>query len=200
MSRRRRSSTVPWVFIAVLSAALAVALVILCRIYPEYRRLRAEGTTLPQVTASPDSDAVSEPIIAQLYFARMVEGQQRMVAVPRELPTEPSPARAALEELIRGEVPRDCDRPLPPGTRVLTCEVAKGVATANFSEELVSGFRGGSENEQVKVYAIVNTLTSLSGIEGAQILVEGRRPEVLGGHYDLSEPLAFDNELVVPYL
>lgn len=200
MSRRRRNSAVPWVLIAVLSAALAVAIVVLCRIYPEYRRLRAEGTPPPPVTAPPDSGTVSEPIIAQLYFARVTEGQQRMVAVPHELPAEPSPARAALEELIRGEVPRDCDRPLPPGTRVLTCEVADGVATANFSEELISGFRGGSENEQVKIYSIVNTLTSLSGIEEVQILVEGRRPEVIGGHYDLSEPLAFDDELVVPYL
>ena len=200
MSRRRRSSAVPWIFIAVLSVALGVAIVVLCRIYPEYRRLRAEGTTPPQVTAPPDSGAVSEPIIAHLYFARMTEGQPRLVAVPRELPAEPSAAQAALEELIRGEVPRDCDRPLPPGTRVLTCEVANGVAMANFSEELVSGFRGGSENEQVKLYAIVNTLTSLSGIEEVQILVEGRCPEVIGGHYDLSERLAFDNELVVPYL
>ena len=200
MRRRRRRSAVPWVFIVFLSAALAVAIVVLWRIYPEYRRLSAEGTTPPQVTAPPDSSTVAEPIIAHLYVARMTEGRQRMVAVPRELPAEPSPARAALEELIRGEVPRDCDRPLPPGTRVLTCEVANGVATVNFSEELVSGFRGGSENEQVKIYAIVNTLTSLSGIEEVQILVEGRRPEVIGGHYDLSDPLTFDNELVAPYL
>lgn len=122
-----------------------------------------------------------------------------MVAIPRELPTGLGVARSTLEELLRGEVPRGCDRPLPPGTEVLGIAIVDGTATVDFSEELRTGFRGGSDNEQLTVYSIVNTLTSLPTIERVQILVEGSTISTLGGHHDISGPLVFDDELVVPH-
>ena len=100
---------------------------------------------------------------------------------------------------MRGEVPRGCDRPLPPGTSVLSICVEDGLATVDFSEELVTNFRGGSDNEGVLVFSIVNTLTSFPTIERVQILVAGETVNEIGGHLYLGEPLAFDDELVVPY-
>ena len=203
MSRRRRGSRAPWVIIIVLVAALAAAGTILYRIYPEYQRLRARETTPGSEAGDPGhatgSKEVPKPLVARLYFARIVEGQQRMVAISRELPAGLPPAQAGLEELLRGEVPRGCDRPLPRGTKLHSVRVADGVALADFSKQLASGFRGGSDNEGVTIYAIVNTLTSLPGINGAQILIEGEPIQEIGGHLYLGEPLAFDDELVVPY-
>ncbi len=87
-------------------------------------------------------------------------------------------------------------RPLPEGARLLGVKTEDGIATADFSEELVSRFPGGSSNEAATVYSIVNTLTSLPGVEKVQILVEGEVVETIGGHLDVSSPLAFDGELL----
>lgn len=203
MGRRRRSSCAPWIIAVLLAAALAAAGVVLWRIYPEYQRLRTMQTgpwaDAGEIPASRAGRAGDTPLVAHLYFARIVERKQRMVAITRELPSGLPPAEAALEELLRGEVPRGCDRPLPSGTELLGVSVSDGVATANFSEELRSGFRGGSDNEGVTVYAIVNTLTKLPGIEKAQILIEGQRMNEIGGHLYVGEPLRYDGELVVPH-
>lgn len=132
----------------------------------------------------------------QLHFRRLTESGERLVAVTRALPGE-VPAQAALQELISGEVPLKCERPLPQGTQLLAVRVEKGVATADFSQELQSSFQGGSDNEGVVVYAIVNTLNSLPTVERTQILVAGRKLDTLGGHIEIGEPLASNQELVI---
>jgi len=195
MSQGRRGSRAPVVVIVILGAAVLLLGAILWRVYPEYQRLRTETA----VTQTPDTEPAAEPVLAWLYFARIVEGKQRMVAISRELPPGVGIARTSLEELIRGEVPRGCDRPLPPGTSVLGIRVAAKTATVDFSEELITNFRGGSDNEGVMVYSIVNTLTSLPTIDKVQILVAGKTVNEIGGHLHLGDPLAFDDELVVPY-
>jgi spore germination protein GerM len=187
----------------VLAAALAAAATILYRIYPEYQRLRAaQPNTRPDaldIMPPTTSRPLPNPLVAHLYFTRIVEGKQRMVAITRELPAGLPPAEAALEELIRGEVPRGCDRPLPRGTELLGVRVSDGLAAADFSEELRSGFRGGSDNEGVTVYSIVNTLTALPGIDKVQILIEGQQVTEIGGHLYVGEPLTYDDELVAPH-
>jgi germination protein M len=199
MSRRRRASRVSCVVILLLTGAVLVLGAVLWRIYPEYQRLRREQSAAPTPPPSPAAQPHPRPVVARLYFARITEGQQRLVAISRELPNGLTPARAAVEELLRGEVPRGCDRPLPQGTALRGIHIADGVATVDFSRQLDEEFRGGSDNEGVTVYAVVNTLDSLPGIDKVRILVEGKAIDTIGGHLDISGPLAFDGELVVPY-
>ena len=185
--------------VAVLSAAL-------WRIYPEYQRLKKPGTrgqglgTRGRPVPSPQPLTPAPEATATLYFARLVGGEQRLVAVRRELPPGLGVARASLTELLEGEVPTGCERPLPAGAKLRGLTVAGGLATVDFSRELVTGFRGGSDNEGVTVYAIVDTLTSLPTVERVRLLVEGKPVSTIGGHLDLSTPLKFDGELVVPAL
>jgi spore germination protein GerM len=125
-----------------------------------------------------------------------VNGKERLYPVSRGVSAE-SPARAALEELISGELPAGCTRPLPAGTTLRGIRADNGLVTADFSPELASNFQGGSDNEGVAVYAIVNTLTSLPGVKQVQILVDGKPIDSIGGHLDVSGPLGADGELVV---
>ncbi len=46
--------------------------------------------------------------------------------------------------------------------------------------------------ESLTVYAIVNTLTEIAGIERVQILIENERSDTLTGHINLTEPLQRD--------
>jgi len=199
---RRRPSRLPSVLIFLLVAVVAVLGLALWKIYPEYRilREREHRRSMQPPPAASEGAPETRPVVAQLYFARVVDGKLRMVAIARELPPGLGVARSSLEELLRGEVPRGCDRPLPPGTRLLDIAVGDGLATVDFSRELQAEFRGGSDNEQVTVYSIVNTLTSLPTIDRVQVLVEGRPINTLGGHQDISGPLTFDRELVVPHV
>ncbi|MGB9876987.1 MAG: GerMN domain-containing protein [bacterium] len=86
--------------------------------------------------------------------------------------------------------------PLPPGTKLLSAEVKGDTAFLNFSKELKENFSGGSTNEMLVVYGIVNTACSIDGIKRVQILIEGRKIESLGGHLEIIEPLEPDKELV----
>lgn len=203
MSRRRKASRGSRFAIAALAVIVIALGALLWRIWPEYQRLRkAQGKGGRAAVTQGNGDrneAGSRPVVADLYFARVVDGKQRMVAITRELPPGLGVARACLEELLRGEVPRGCDRPLPPGTELRGITLDGGVATVDFSEQLQSGFRGGSDNEGVVIYSIVNTLTSLPTIERVQILVEGQHINTIGGHLDISGPLEFDGELVAPH-
>jgi len=203
VSKRQNRSRFSYIVLVLLAAITVVLAAILIHIYPEYRDLKKRDRDMvkdERPAVEPESaTTLRRPVVAKLYFARIVEGKQRMVAINRELPPGLGVAQSALEELIRGEVPRGCDRPLPPGTTVLSIRVENGVATVDFSQQLRAGFRGGSDNEQLTIYSVVNTLASLPTIDQVQILIGGEAVNTLGGHHDISGPLSFDPELVVPH-
>jgi len=67
-----------------------------------------------------------------------------------------------------------------------------GNAYADFSEEFMSGATGGSADEILTVYAVVNSLTeNIPDIRRVGILVAGRERATFG-HLDLSRPLPPD--------
>jgi hypothetical protein len=169
-----------------LAVAVLVLTGLLWRVHAQYRQLRERQADLVQASHTDRPQRIPEPVVARLYFAHIVDGEQRLLAISRELPPGLPTDRASLEELIRGEVPRGCDRPLSPGTSVLSIMVTDGIATVDLSEELM-------------IYSVVNTLTSLPDIEEVQILIAGRKVNEIGGHYFLAEPLDFDEELVVSF-
>lgn len=86
--------------------------------------------------------------------------------------------------------------PVPKGTRLLSSEKKGDIAYLNFSKEIKDNFPGGSTNEMLVVYGIVNTACSIEGVKRVQILIEGKKIDTLGGHLEISEPLEPDRELV----
>jgi len=202
MSRhRKRSSRAPGCAALLILAGLLGAAGYVWWSHPEWLRLRGPRPRAPSAatyhptTVHPVGKS-SATVTAQLYFRRFTDSGERLVAVRRVLPGE-APAQAAVRELLSGEVPFGCERPLPPGTRLLGVRVEKGVATADFSRELQRNFQGGSDSEAVVIYAIVNTLNSLPTVEKTQILIEGHAADSLGGHLEIGEPLAADEEMVI---
>ena len=80
---------------------------------------------------------------------------------------------------------------VPPGTKLRTLFVTeRGEAFVDFSGELVTRHSGGSTDEMLTVYTIVDALTAnLPAVSSVQVLVEGKQIETLAGHVDLSRPL-----------
>ena len=81
---------------------------------------------------------------------------------------------------------------VPPGTKLRTLFVTqRGEAFVDFSGELVTRHSGGSTDEVLTVYTIVDALTAnLPAVTSVQVLVDGKQIETLAGHVDLSRPLA----------
>lgn len=88
---------------------------------------------------------------------------------------------------------------LPPGTRLLGYSQQDGVATLDFSKELVTAHPGGSMSELLTVYGLVNTLAvNFPHIRKVRILVEEKPVETLKGHVDLRQPIAADFRYASP--
>jgi hypothetical protein len=108
-----------------------------------------------------------------LYGATPAEQARRII----EAQLQPSPERLTA---------------IPAGTQVRSVFVgSKGDAYVDFSPEIRTAHTGGSLNEALAVFTIVNALTSnLPGITAVQILVDGKEVDTLAGHIDLRHPLS----------
>ena len=73
----------------------------------------------------------------------------------------------------------------------------KGEAYVDLSREVASAHGGGSLDELLTVYTIVDALTTnLPAISAVQILVDGKEVDTLAGHVDLRRPLAKNLEWI----
>jgi len=112
-------------------------------------------------------------------------------------PTDADEAERALAELVKGSE-KGLLSPLPPQTKVRQVFIAKdGLATVDFSRDIVDKFSYGSSSELAAVYAVVDTLVfNFKTVKKVVILVEGSERDTLGGHVDLSRAFFPDYSLV----
>jgi len=80
---------------------------------------------------------------------------------------------------------------IPAGTTVRTVFLTdRGEAYIDLSRDFVAGHTGGSLNEALAVYALVNAMTAnLPDVSAVQILIDGQEVDTLAGHLDLRHPL-----------
>jgi len=83
---------------------------------------------------------------------------------------------------------------IPPGTTLRAVFITKsGDAYVDLSREARDAHPGGTVDELLTVYTIVNALTmNLPAVTGVQVLVDGKQVDTLSGHVDLRRPLAKD--------
>ena len=81
---------------------------------------------------------------------------------------------------------------IPPGTTIRALFLTEGgEAYVDLSREAASSHTGGSLDEILTIYTIVNALTAnLPAVTTVQLLVEGKEVDTLSGHIDLRRPLA----------
>ena len=81
---------------------------------------------------------------------------------------------------------------IPPGTTLKAFYLTSGGdAFVDLSAEVTTKHTGGSMDEILTVYTIVNALTvNLPAITRVQILVDGKEVDTLAGHVDLRNPLS----------
>ena len=157
----------------------------------------AAAAPAPSPASSGGGPAVRR-ITATLFY---ISGDGMSLApVQREVPfgaTVAEQARAIVEAQIAASPP--LVSAIPSDTKLREVFVTeRGDAFVDLSGDVTAKHAGGSLDEILTVYAIVDALTvNLPAITRVQILVDGKAVDTLAGHVDLRHPLAKSMDWVV---
>ena len=189
--KRRRAALA---YIA-LAAGLAAGLLLLVVIVPCWLATEPSGETGAEPAAA---GSVTRTIHARLFY--VAEDGQRLVSVEQSIPFGEGTVEQA-RRIIEAQIappPDGQHSAIPAGTRLRAIYLTeRGEAHVDFSPEISAAHPGGTTNEILTVYTIVNALTvNLPAISGVQLLVGGREVETLAGHIDLRRPLQQDLQWV----
>jgi len=140
--------------------------------------------------ATPEA-STARRIQATLFY--LSDDGSELVPVTREVPYGATPAEQArliLDAQLRA--PDGYASAIPAGTTVRAVFLStKGDAYVDLSPEATIGHKGGTLDEALAVFAIVNAVTTnLPTVPAVQILIDGKEVDSLAGHIDLREPLA----------
>ena len=143
--------------------------------------------------------ADADPYVRQLrlYFP---DGEGRYLASEYHsltLDEDTSPERYVIEELLRGPHNGELKSVMPAGTALLSCTTANGICTVDLSAAFLENRPRTPLGERLVLYAIVDSLTALSGVDSVRILVEGEAPDPYVCR-SLSEPLSSYDEVIGP--
>jgi spore germination protein GerM len=189
--------------IAIAIGALAIVAVwMLFVVLPRWYRPKPQapaasgGATVPHVDAP--KPPAARKITATLYYVSndgmSLVGAQREVDYAAAVADQ---ARAIVEAQLAPAPP--LVSAIPAGTKLRQVFVTeRGDAFVDLSPDVTANHPGGSLEETLTVYSIVDALTvNLPAILRVQILVDGKEVDTLAGHVDLRQPLAKSLEWVV---
>jgi Sporulation and spore germination len=181
--------------------AAAIAVIFIAAVWGVSSLLERMVAPAPPQPAAPTQAAPtgSVPhIIATLYYG--TSDGQALAAVKREVPLGEGP-RAQGRQILESQLeaaPAPYASLIPPGTTLRAFYITeRGDAFVDLSPEVSTAHPGGSTNELLTVYAIVNAVTAnISSVERVQILIGGKQADTLAGHVDLRRPFERDTSLV----
>jgi spore germination protein GerM len=141
--------------------------------------------------AAPAPVASGRKIKARLFYVS--DDGTRLKVVERDVAYGDG-AAAQAEEILKAQIAAAVPplvSAVPQGTTLRALYLAtNGSAFVDLSRDVVSGHPGGSLDELLTVYSIVNALTmNLPAVTAVQVLVDGKEVDTLVGHVDLRRPL-----------
>lgn len=159
----------------------------------------ANGSAVPSPPVLQPDDLVDLTV----YLRSGSGTTARLVPVVREVPVTDDLPRRALELLLAGPTAEEPElsAPLPLSASILGLTVEGGVATADFSDELIgdsSSVGASAENEVLALAALVDTLTEFTSIEQVQVTINGQRDDAeraFWGYWGLPDVLVRDESL-----
>jgi hypothetical protein len=185
----------------IILGAVAVASigVLLWLLFVGLPRWYGPGRRRPASAAAPAAAAATgRKIKASLFY--VAEDGMRLTRVEREVPFAEAPAEQA-RQIIEAQLAPAAEplvSAVPAESRLRALFISdRGEAFVDVSRELVAGHSGGSNDELLTIYTLVDALcANLPAIHSVQLLVDGKQVETLAGHIDLRHPLAANMTLV----
>ena len=179
--------------VAAISVAVAAAVVLLYTMFVWLPRWTTRATTsaVAAPLPAPGPPPPGRKIKARLFY--VAEDGLHLAGVERDVAYGDGTVEQAREIIAAQIAP--VSEPLvsavPTGTTLRAVFISdSGDAYVDLSRELASAHPGGTLNELLTIYTIVNALTAnLPAVTGVQVLVDGKEVETLSGHVDLRRPL-----------
>lgn len=140
----------------------------------------------PDSSDQTDSEQTMEVAV---YYLKSGDDDIYLVREVHQVEKTSEVAQAALNELIKGEpLTPDAYRVLPEDTRILGINIDNGLATVDFSSEVLRA-NVGSSGEGLGIASIVNTLTEFPTIQEVSFMVDGQVENAMDwwGHVGLYE-------------
>lgn len=156
--------------------------------YPDGRFLPDAPITRAEALVTISRAFAKQTMNVAVYYIKATTNDMILVREVHAVEKSAGIARAALNELISGTPQTEgAYRVLPEGTEILGLTIKDGLATIDFSQEVLNA-NVGSTAEALGIASIVNTLTEFPTIEQVQFFVEGSAENAMGwwGHVDLS--------------
>jgi hypothetical protein len=174
---------------AVTLVAIAVAAVVWLR------APRFTSRATPRAAAAPAPTAPAPPgrkIKARLFY--VADDGMRLTGVERDIAYGEG-ATAQAREIVAAQIAPVVEplvSAIPAGTALRAVFLTEGGdAYVDLSRDVVSAHPGGTLNELLTIYTIVDALTvNLPAVTAVQVLVDGKEVDTLAGHIDLRQPLA----------
>src|SRR5437773_6805325 len=155
-------------------------------------RWTSRATTGAAAAPSPVAPAPpGRKIKARLFY--VAEDGMRLTSVERDIAYGEGTVEQAREIVAAQIAPvvEPLVSAVPPGTALRAVFLTEGgEAYVDLSREVMTAHPGGTQNELLTVYTIVNALTiNLPAVTAVQLLVDGKEVETLSGHVDLRHPI-----------
>jgi spore germination protein GerM len=181
--------------LAVLFVAIAAALAWV--LFAGVPRWAARATTRPATTASTPA-APGRRIKARLFY--VAESGQKLAGTEREVAYGEGTIEQA-KEIVEAQIAPSVEpfvSAIPPGTTLRAIYLAPGgEAFVDFSGDISRAHPGGTLNELLTIYTIVDALSAnLPAVTSVQILVDGKEVDTLAGHVDLRRALTRNLDIV----
>lgn len=140
-------------------------------------------------TVAPPKKSEKKELTVKVYYPN--DDGSKLVAVSRKVTVTDGSDKytAAIQSLMQGTKEKGQSTILPRQTKLRSVKLQDGVASVDFSGDLIKHFVGGSTGEEMLVGSVVNTLTEFPEVKAVQILIDGHSVETLAGHMDLTVPI-----------
>jgi germination protein M len=176
-----------WIIFSTGISAVLIGVWLVIAMLPRWLQSGGPKPAAGQTAAGGDT----RKIHAALFYVS--DDGTELVPVNREVPLGSTPGEQA-RRIIEAQVqpaPQGMATAIPRGTTVKAVYLTpSGVAFVDLSHEIVSGHSGGSLDETLTVFAIVDALTvNLPDVSAVQILIDGKEVDTIAGHVDLRHPL-----------
>ena len=177
-----------WLVVGVALAGVVLGVWLVAAILPRWLR---SGSGPPPGAVSTSGGVDARKIHATLFYVS--DDGSELVPVSRDVPFGATPAEQA-RRVVEAQVqpaPPGTTSPIPAGTQVRGLYLTnRGEAFVDLSHDVATGHPGGSLEETLTVFAIVDALTvNLPDVTAVQILIDGKEADTLAGHVDLRHPL-----------
>jgi len=179
--------------ILIVAALTVLAIGIASLVWLRVPRLTSRATSRAAAAPSPTAPAPpGRKIKARLFY--VAEDGMRLTGVERDIAYGEG-ATAQAREFVAAQIARVVEplvSAVPSGTALRAVFLTEGGdAYVDLSRDVVSAHPGGTLNELLTIYTIVNALTvNLPAVTAVQLLVDGKEVDTLAGHVDLRQPLA----------